>query len=96
MEAVIENTIEAENTADIKVTEPKAAAPADAQPAPVQNRYRKSEGKPSKAAQTRAIVQQMQDTAQRTEIVDAIQSQLGFSRPMARHYYYCAVAKLSA
>lgn len=92
MEAVIERTTESESNNTKAVPE---AVPA-VEPAATQDRYRKSEGKPSKAAQTRAIVQQMQDTAQRTEIVDAIQSQLGFSRPMARHYYYCAVAKLSA
>lgn len=92
MEAVIERTTESESDNTKAVPQ---AVPA-VEPAATQDRYRKSEGKPSKAAQTRAIVQQMQDTAQRTEIVDAIQSQLGFSRPMARHYYYCAVAKLSA
>lgn len=96
MEAVIERTTESESNNTKAVPKAVPAAKPAAKPAATQDRYRKSEGKPSKAAQTRAIVQQMQGTAQRNDIVDAIQSQLGFSRPMARHYYYCAVAKLSA
>ena len=53
-----------------------------------QTRFRKSEGGLSKAEQTRAIIAEMNGQDQKA-IVGAIQERLGFSRPMARHYFYC-------
>lgn len=55
-----------------------------------QNRYRRTQGGVSKAAVSREIVRQMSG-AEKRDVIDAIQTRLGFNRSMARHYYYCAV-----
>lgn len=52
-----------------------------------QDRYRKSSGRPSKAYVTRQIIMEMSD-ASKSEIFTAIQERVGFTRAMARHYYY--------
>lgn len=56
----------------------------------VQNRYRKSSGQPSKAAQARAIIAELYGNVEQKEIVTEIQNRLGFSRQLARHYFYCS------
>jgi predicted solute-binding protein len=55
-----------------------------------QNRYRKSAGAPSKAAQTRAIIAELYGKMDQKEIVTEIQNRLGFTRQLARHYFYCS------
>lgn len=54
-----------------------------------QNRYRRTQGGSSKAAASREIVRRMTGSEKR-EVIDTIQTELGFTRAMARHYYYCA------
>lgn len=55
-----------------------------------QNRFRRTQGGVSKAAASREIVRRMPD-ADKREVITTIQEELGFTRAMARHYYYCAV-----
>lgn len=55
-----------------------------------QTRFRRTQGGVSKAAACREIVRQMEG-AEKRDVIDAIQAQLGFNRAMSRHYYYCAV-----
>ena len=52
-----------------------------------QDRYRKDSGRPSKAVMTRQIIAEMRD-ASKSEVFTAIQKRVGFTRAMARHYYY--------
>ena len=60
-----------------------------------QDRFRKSEGRPSKAAQAREIIAEL-GTEDRKAVVSAIQERLGFTRQMARHYFYCESRKLNS
>ena len=54
-----------------------------------QNRYCRTQGGFSKAAASREIVRRMAGSPNRA-VISVIQSELGFSRAMARHYFYCA------
>lgn len=55
-----------------------------------QARFRKSEGVMSKAARARAIIAEMNGKVDQKAIITEIQNRLGFTRAMARHYYYCS------
>lgn len=60
---------------------------------PSQDRYRKTAGVPSKAERTREIIREL-GTEDRKAVIGAIQERLGFTRAMARHYFYCESKKV--
>ena len=91
VEVEVETQVEVESQVETQV-EAEAETQTEAE-VPVtkgvrtQARYRKASGRPSKAELTRQVIAEMRD-ASKSDIFTAIQERVGFTRAMARHYYY--------